>query len=47
MSPATMPGRYFRFCSGVPNFMITGPTMRNPMLKIRGASACVHSRAKI
>ena len=47
MSPDTMPGRYFAFCSGVPNFMMTGPTMRMPMLKMRGASAAVHSRAKM
>ena len=42
-----MSGRYFAFCSGVPYFMITGPTMRRPMLKMRGASAIVHSREKM
>ena len=31
MSPATIAGRYLAFCSGVPYFMITGPTMRMPM----------------
>ena len=29
------------------NFMITGPTMRSPMAKMRGASAAMHSRAKM
>jgi hypothetical protein len=47
MSPATIGGRYFACCSGVPNFMITGPTMRRPIEKMRGASAAVLSRAKI
>jgi hypothetical protein len=41
MSPATIVGRYLAFCSGVPNFMITGPTMRSPMAKMRGASAAI------
>ena len=47
MSPETMPGRYLAFCSGVPYFMMTGPTMRSPMAKMRGASTAVHSREKI
>ena len=47
MSPATILGRYLAFCSGVPNFMITGPTMRRPIEKMRGASTAVHSRAKM
>ena len=47
MSPDTIAGRYLAFCSGVPYFMITGPTMRMPMAKMRGASAAVHSREKM
>jgi hypothetical protein len=42
-----MSGRYFCFCSSVPNFMITGATMVAPKGSMRGAPARDISRSKM
>src|SRR5690606_5190714 len=46
-SPDRMRGRYFCFCSSVPNLMITGATMATPKGMVRGAPAAEVSSSKI